>query len=78
MNPHCPVSRYPDMRDEARDTVRALEEATGTPVLVTADVALTTMATIKPAKAGAPAHILRYHPRFSALAEYLRERRPGG
>jgi hypothetical protein len=59
------------MRDEARAAVRALEDLTGIPVLVTADASLTTMATIKPAKAGAPAHILRYHPKFAALADYL-------
>ena len=59
------------MRDDARAAVRALEDLTGIPVLVTGDASLTTMATIKPAKVGAPAHILRYHPKFAALADYL-------
>lgn len=59
------------MRDEAQAAVRVLEEATGIPVLVTGDASLRTMATIKPAKAGAPAHILRYHPNLSAIADYL-------
>lgn len=59
------------MRDEARAAVRAVEEATGIPVLVTEDPSLRTMAIIKLAKNGAPAHILRYNPKFAALADYL-------
>ena len=59
------------MRDEARSAMRAVEEATGVPVLVTDDPSLRTMATIKPAKLGAPAHLLRYNPKFAALADYL-------
>jgi hypothetical protein len=59
------------MREEAQAAVRAVEEATGIPVLVTDDPSLRTMATIKPAKKGAPAHLLRYNPKFAALADYL-------
>ena len=59
------------MREEAQAAVRAVEEATGIPVLVTDDSSLRTMATIKPAKTGAPAHLLRYNPKFNALADYL-------
>ena len=59
------------MREEARSAMRAVEEATGVPVLVTDDPSLRTMATIKPAKLGDPAHLLRYNPKFSALADYL-------
>ena len=59
------------MREEARSAMRAVEEATGVPVLVTDDPSLRTMATIKPAKSGAPAHLLRYNPKFASLADYL-------
>lgn len=40
------------MRAEAQAAIRALEEASGVPVLVTNDPSLRTMATIKPAKNG--------------------------
>ncbi len=60
-----------DMREEALLAMRAVEEATGIPVLVTDDSSLRTMATIKPAKSGSPAHLLRYNPKFTALADYL-------
>lgn len=60
-----------DMREEAQAAVRTLEETTGIPVLVTDDSSLRTMATIKLAKTGAPAHLLRYNPKFNALADYL-------
>lgn len=59
------------MREEAQAAVRAVEEATGVPVLVTDDPSLRTMATIKPAKKGAPAHLLTYNTKFVALADYL-------
>ncbi len=60
-----------DMRDDVQTVVRAVEEATGVPVLVTDDSSLRTMASIKPAKGGAPAHIVSYNPKFAALADYL-------
>jgi len=59
------------MRIEAQAAVRGVEEATNLPVLVTDDPTLKTMASIKPAHKGAPAHILRYNPKFAALADYL-------
>ena len=59
------------MREEAQAAVRAVEEATGVPVLVTNDPSLRTMATIKPAKKGAPVHVVKYNPKFAALADYL-------
>lgn len=60
-----------DMREEAQLAMRAVEEATGIPVLVTADSSLRTMAAIKLAKSLSPAHPLRYNPKFTALADYL-------
>ncbi len=59
------------MRDDARTAVRAVEEATKIPVLVTEDPSLRTMAIIKPGRSDAPAHILRYNPKFAAVADYL-------
>ena len=59
------------MREEAHAAVRAVEEATNLPVLVTDDPTLRTMASIKPAHKGAAAHILRYNPKYAALADYL-------
>lgn len=59
------------MRDEAKAAVKSVEEATGIPVLVAAEATLPTMAVITPAAKGAPAHILKYHPKFAAIADYL-------
>lgn len=59
------------MREDAQAAMRALEGATGVPVLVNEDPALRTMATIKPAKKGAPAHLVRYNPKFAAVADYI-------
>ena len=65
------TSTAKEMREEAQAAVRAVEEATGIPVLVTDDPSLRTMAALKPARKGAPAHLVEYNPKFKAVADYL-------
>ena len=60
-----------DEREATEEVLRQVEVVTGKPVLVMAEPSLPVLATIRPAGALAPAHLLRYSPSAQASVDYL-------
>lgn len=59
------------MLPDAQAAVRTVEEATGVSVLVMDEPSMRAMSSIRPAGKGAAAHVLKYNPKFAAIADYL-------
>jgi hypothetical protein len=59
-----------ELRDATRKLMAETEQATGCPVVVTVDAALTTMSGVLMAESNRPGHIVRIHPKAPAAVDY--------
>src|SRR5947209_3001324 len=58
------------MPDAVAEACRAVEDASGKPVIVQADAALKLIAKVSVARGDAPAHVVTFNPRFGGSADY--------